>query len=73
MVIFRYSNAIMGQQTSSIPQLVGNLATKLAYSLSGSEYNSYLASEAAADSGGGGGGHLARWRGRDPLVYQRMG
>ena len=61
----------MGQQTSSIPQLVGNLATKLAYSLTGSEYNSYLASEAAAD--GGGGGHLARWRGRDPLVYQRMG
>eukprot|EP00090_Calanus_glacialis_P018545 TRINITY_DN28790_c0_g1_i1.p1 TRINITY_DN28790_c0_g1~~TRINITY_DN28790_c0_g1_i1.p1 ORF type:complete len:116 (-),score=35.30 TRINITY_DN28790_c0_g1_i1:106-453(-) len=56
-------------QSSSLPQLVGSLATKLAYSLSGSEYN-YISTD---EHGNQDTGALARWRGRDHLVYQRMG
>eukprot|EP00092_Neocalanus_flemingeri_P015604 GFUD01016892.1.p1 GENE.GFUD01016892.1~~GFUD01016892.1.p1 ORF type:complete len:116 (+),score=41.74 GFUD01016892.1:52-399(+) len=58
----------MGQSTS-LPQLVGSMATKLVHTLSGSDYN-YI-SPAAQNSQDI--GTLARWRGRDHLVYSRMG
>ena len=53
--------------TTSLPQLIGSLATKIFCYLTGSNYNHYI-SDRSQETGA-----MARWRGRDHLVYQKMG
>ena len=52
---------------TSVPQLIGNLVTRLFYSLIGANYNSRSISAARGDN------PLEKWRGRDYHVYHRFG
>ena len=66
-LIFRLSDVTKMGGVTSVPQLIGNLVTRLFYSLIGANYNSKSISAARGDS------PLEKWRGRDYHVYHRFG
>ena len=60
----------MGQITS-LPQQIGAFVTKFIYYMLGYNYNYSITKESSEQDGGQ--LTLSRWRGKDPLVYYRMG
>ena len=68
-VFFRYSNVTIMGGVSSVPQIIGGLATRLLYYLIGANYNSQSISSTVNK----GDQALERWRGKDYHVYDRYG